>query len=98
MFWRHDTGKKNGWPIGHPDAGQRSAILYTRIVRCHGKDPMAYLKDILPRLPLTPNLVGNQCDGRIGNHCDRRIGNHQDLAWVTSAGRLRTSVGAAERP
>jgi transposase len=46
-------GKKNWLFIGHPDAGQRSAILYSMIVSCqrHGKDPLAYLRDILTRLP-----------------------------------------------
>jgi len=38
-------GKKNWLFIGHPEAGQRSAILYSLIVSCqrHGKDPLAYL-------------------------------------------------------
>lgn len=46
-------GKKNWLFIGHPDAGQRSAILYSVIVSCqrHGKDPLAYLRDVLTRLP-----------------------------------------------
>lgn len=46
-------GKKNWLFIGHPDAGQRSAILYSLIVSCqrHGKDPLAYLSDVLTRLP-----------------------------------------------
>jgi len=50
-------GKKNWLFIGHPDAGQRSAILYSLIVSCqrHGKDPLAYLKDILTRLPRLTN-------------------------------------------
>lgn len=50
-------GKKNWLFIGHPDAGQRSAILYTLIVSCqrHGKDPLAYLRDILSRLPRLTN-------------------------------------------
>lgn len=50
-------GKKNGLFIGHPDAGQRSAFLYSLIVSCqrHGKDPMAYMRDILARLPRTTN-------------------------------------------
>lgn len=57
MFWRHDIGKKNGWPIGHPDTGQLSTILDTLIVPCQclGKDSMAYLKDILTRVPLLTN-------------------------------------------
>ena len=50
-------GKKNGLFIGHPDAGQRSAILYSIIVSCqrHGQDPLAYLRDILSRLPRMSN-------------------------------------------
>lgn len=50
-------GKKNWLFIGHPDAGQRSAILYSLIVSCqrHGKDPLAYLRDVLTRLPRMNN-------------------------------------------
>lgn len=50
-------GKKNWLFIGHPDAGQRSAIIYSLIVSCqrHGKDPLAYLKDLLTRLPRMTN-------------------------------------------
>jgi hypothetical protein len=50
-------GKKNWLFIGHPEAGQRSAILYSLIVSCqrHGKDPLAYLKDLLTRLPRMTN-------------------------------------------
>lgn len=50
-------GKKNWLFIGHPEAGQRSAIIYSLIVSCqrHGKDPLAYLKDILTRLPRMTN-------------------------------------------
>lgn len=50
-------GKKNWLFIGHPDAGQRSAILYSLIVSCerHGKDPLAYLKELLTRLPRMSN-------------------------------------------
>jgi len=50
-------GKKNWLFIGHPDAGQRSAILYSIVVSCqrHGKDPLAYLRDVLTRLPAMTN-------------------------------------------
>jgi len=50
-------GKKNWLFIGHPDAGDRSAILYSIIVSCqrHGKDPLAYLRDVLTRLPAMTN-------------------------------------------
>jgi transposase len=46
-------GKKNWLFIGHPDAGQRSAIIYSIVVSCrrHQKDPFAYLRDVLTRLP-----------------------------------------------
>lgn len=46
-------GKKNWLFIGHPDAGQRSAIIYSLVVSCqrHGIDPLAYLRDALARLP-----------------------------------------------
>ena len=50
-------GKKNWLFIGHPDAGQRSAIIYSIVVSCqrHGKDPHAYMKDVLARLPAMSN-------------------------------------------
>jgi transposase len=50
-------GKKNWLFIGHPDAGQRSAIIYSLVVSCqrHGNDPFAYLKDVLTRLPAMTN-------------------------------------------
>ncbi len=50
-------GKKNRLFIGHPDAGQRSAIIYSIVVSCqrHLKDPLAYLRDVLTRLPRMTN-------------------------------------------
>ncbi len=50
-------GKKNWLFIGHPNAGQRSAIIYSIVVSCqrHGKDPLAYLRDVLKRLPTMTN-------------------------------------------
>ena len=46
-------GAKNWLFIGHPDAGNRAAVLYSLIVSCqrHGLDPHTYLKDVLRRLP-----------------------------------------------
>ena len=45
-------GKKNWLLIGHPKAGQRSAIIYTMVENCsvHGIDPLAYLTDVMPRI------------------------------------------------
>ena len=46
-------GKKNWLFIGHPDAGWRSAVIYSIVVSCqrHGIDPWEYLSDVLNRLP-----------------------------------------------
>jgi transposase len=46
-------GKKNWLFIGHPEAGRRSAIIYTILATCkaHGIDPWEYLRDVLSRLP-----------------------------------------------
>jgi len=48
------VGKKNHLFIGHPEAGERSAVMYTLLVsaRNHGADPYAYLRDLIARLPL----------------------------------------------
>ena len=47
------VGKKNWLFIGHPEAGDRSAVLYTIIENCkrRGINPQEYLKDVLTRLP-----------------------------------------------
>ena len=46
-------GVKNWLFVGHPDAGDRAAVLYSLIVSVQrrGHDPHAYLKDVLTRLP-----------------------------------------------
>lgn len=46
-------GKKNWLFIGHPSAGERSAILYTLLGSCrqHEINPFDYLKDLFTRLP-----------------------------------------------
>jgi hypothetical protein len=52
-----EQNKKNWLFIGHPDAGDRSAIIYSLVVSCrrHGIDPLAYLRDVLTRLPAITN-------------------------------------------
>jgi len=47
------VGKKNWLFIGHPDAGWRSAVIYSIVVSCQrrGLDPWEYLRDVLGRLP-----------------------------------------------
>ena len=50
-------GAKNWLFIGHPDAGQRSAIIYSIAGSCrrHDIDPFLYLRDVLTRLPAMTN-------------------------------------------
>lgn len=47
------VGKKNWLFIGHPEAGWRSAVIYSVIVSCRrrGIDAWQYLSDVLQRLP-----------------------------------------------
>jgi transposase len=47
------VGKKNWLFIGHPEAGWRSAVIYSLIVSCRrrGIEPWEYLRDVLQRLP-----------------------------------------------
>lgn len=51
------VGKKNFLFIGSPEAGQRSAVIYSIIVSCerHGIDPLAYMTDVLEKLPTMSN-------------------------------------------
>jgi transposase len=46
-------GKKNWLFIGHPTAGERSAVIYTLLGSCRrqGINPFEYLKDLFTRLP-----------------------------------------------
>ena len=51
------VGKKNWLFIGRPEAGDRSAILYSIIASCrrYGINPHEYLRDVLTRLPSMTN-------------------------------------------
>lgn len=54
-------GKKNWLFFGHPEAGERSAIIYTILESCkrRGINPREYLLDVLGRLP---GLKSHQTD------------------------------------
>lgn len=55
------VGRRRWLFIGHPEAGWRSAVLYSIIVSCRrrGIHPQDYLADVLARLPSTTiNRVG----------------------------------------
>lgn len=47
------VGRRRWLFIGHPDAGWRSAVIYSFIVSCRrrGINPQTYLTDVLQRLP-----------------------------------------------
>ncbi|MEI2422757.1 transposase domain-containing protein, partial [Arthrospira platensis SPKY2] len=47
------VGKKNWLFVGDPNAGQRSAVLYSIILTCQhlGIQPLDYLRDVFTRLP-----------------------------------------------
>jgi len=46
-------GKRNWLFVGHPEAGERSAVIYTLLGSCrrHGINPFEYLNDLFTRLP-----------------------------------------------
>jgi transposase len=50
-------GKKNYLFFGHPEAGWRSAVIYSVIVSCRRRkiDPWEYLRDMMRRLPAAKN-------------------------------------------
>jgi len=47
------VGKRNWLFVGHPEAGERSAVIYTLLGSCRrpGVNPFEYLKDLFTRLP-----------------------------------------------
>ena len=52
------VGRKRWLFIGHPDAGWRSAVIYTIIQSCRrrGLNPQEYLTDVLGRLPAMKSI------------------------------------------
>ena len=55
-------GKKNFLFIGHPDAGERSAVIYTLLGSCRrqGVNPFDYLRDLFTQLPAAKIAQINQ--------------------------------------
>ena len=51
------VGKKKNHFFGHPEAGWRSAVIYSVIVSCRRRkiDPWIYLRDLMRRLPAAKN-------------------------------------------
>ena len=65
-------GRKNFMFVGHEEAGQNLAGLYSLVATCmsHDNDPLAYLTDVL---------------GRIGSHPAARMDELLPQNWVPSA-------------
>lgn len=62
-LWRPEkVGLKNYLFIGHPDAGWRSAVIYSVIETCKmvGVDPEEYLLWVLPKLAAIPKLAPSE--------------------------------------
>lgn len=61
------VGRKRWLFIGHPDAGWRSAVIYSILVSCRrrGINPQDYLTDVLARLP---TIKINQIDSLLPAH------------------------------
>jgi hypothetical protein len=68
-------GKKNWLFIGHPEDGERSAVIHTLLGSCQrqGISPFDYLKDLFTRLPsakiteikqFTPSEWAGSCQTR----------------------------------
>jgi len=62
------VGKKRWLFIGHPDAGWRSAVIYTIIQSCrrYGINPQDYLTDVLQRLP---SMTSSQVPALLPANC-----------------------------
>ena len=59
-------GRKRWLFIGHPDAGWRSAVIYSILGSCRrrGINPQDYLTDVLRRLPtMTINQIDSLLPG-----------------------------------
>jgi len=61
------VGQRRWLFIGHPDAGWRSAVIYSLIISCRrrGINPQEYLTDVLRRLPaMNITQIGELLPGR----------------------------------
>ena len=71
------VGKKSFLFIGHPDAGWRSAVMYTLIGSCRRRriNPELYLRDVLTKLPdmKTSELEQYTPEAWIQRHPEARI-------------------------
>ena len=70
-------GRKNWLHIGHIEAGDRAAVLYSILATCArlGIDPREYLYDVLERIPthpieLIPELIPRNWQAARAAECD----------------------------
>lgn len=83
-------GAKNWLHIGHPDAGPRLANLFSVVENCRqlGRDPEAYLIDIIARLPSHPAA-------RIAQLLPRAWAPPSPPAWASSPASAATTLAVA---
>ncbi len=76
------VGKKNWLFVGHAEAGQRGAVIYSVIESCRrrGVEPYAYLREVLTRLPAMTNWT---------------VGALTPAAWAKAQARPRRPRGKA---
>ena len=86
------VGKRRWLFIGHPDAGWRSAVIYTLIQSCrrYGINPQEYLTDVLQRLPSMTFQPGARTSASSVEGCP----NHPDADSVTDLARGRDCLAA----
>ena len=74
-------GKRNWLFVGHPGAGERSAVIYTLLGSCRrrGINPFDYLKDLFTRLPSAKITEIRQFTP------SRNGPRHNPLAWYSAA-------------
>jgi len=65
------VGRRRWLFIGHPDAGWRSAVIYTIIQSCRRRaiNPQDYLTDVLSRLP---SMKNHEVKGQLPSHWKSR--------------------------
>ena len=63
------VGRRRWLFIGHPQAGWRSAVIYSILISCRrrGLNPQEYLTDVLARLPSAKSLKSRNCSPPNGN-------------------------------
>ena len=80
-------GKCNRLFIGHPEAGERSAVIYTLLDSCHRHEtnPFEYLKDLFTRLPVAKiTQIREFTPAALAKAKSRESNRSSNLSWSQS--------------